>query len=181
MKFIIKPVFVAWSTLVSQLPFQIFFTVWAGGFFGGIFQQFLMKEIQLPITPFVFIGGLAFILFPLVIFVLKKLNYQKTEYRFFDAHLEFEEGFFTINKKVVKYLDIKEATLREGILQRVNGLGTIYLGTLTTGSAPFANPFSALGFGNTSASGITIKDIANPNQEYERIREIIDSVKNKSS
>jgi hypothetical protein len=28
MKFSLKPVFIGWITLLTQLPFQLFFTVW---------------------------------------------------------------------------------------------------------------------------------------------------------
>jgi len=36
MLFSMRPVFIGWIALVSQLPIQLFMTVWAGGFFGGI-------------------------------------------------------------------------------------------------------------------------------------------------
>ncbi len=146
-----------------------------------MFQAFIGKYNSLPVSPFILIGGLTFILFPLVVFIVKKLNYEKTEYKFFDDRLEFEEGFFTINKKVIKFQDVKEVTLRRGVLQRVNGLGTIYLATLATGASPYSNPFSALGFGNTSASGISVKDVTDPEKEYEKIREIIESQKNEKA
>ena len=85
--------------------------------------------------PFIFFGGLAFFGVPAVAYIGKKLNYSRTEYRFFADHLEFEEGFFSINKKVINFRDVKEVTLRKGILQRIYGLGTIYLATLATGSS----------------------------------------------
>jgi membrane protein YdbS with pleckstrin-like domain len=86
----------------------------------------------------------------------KKLNYSRTEYRFFADRLEFEEGFFSINKKVIKFRDVKEVTLRKGFLQRFYDLGTIYLATLATGSSPNIRPFNALDFGNVSGSGISV-------------------------
>ncbi len=173
-KFIIKPVFVGWSTLLAHLPFQLFFTFWAGGFFGGMFQVAFGKNVSLPVSPFILVGGFTFVALPLTVFVTKKFNYLRTEYKFLDDRLEFEEGFFTINKKVVKFKDVKETNLRKGPLQRVNGLGTIYLATTATGAAPFTNPFSVFGFGNTSNSGIAIRDIPNSEQEFERIRQLID-------
>ena len=77
-----------------------------------------------------FFGILAFIGIPAVAYFGKKLNYARTEYGFFEDRLEFEEGFFTINKKVIKYSNIKEITLRKGVFQRMYGLGTVYLATL---------------------------------------------------
>jgi Bacterial PH domain len=76
---------------------------------------------------------------------------------------------------VIKYKDIKEVTLRKGILQRGYGLGTIYLATLATGSTSSFNPFYALGFGNVSASGVGVRDILNPDEAYEKIKGLVET------
>ena len=55
------------------------------------------------------------------------------------------------------------------------GLGSIYLATLATGSSPGSNVFTALGFGNVSASGVGVRDIANPDEAFEKIRSIVDA------
>ena len=128
--FTARPVFVGWIVLLLQLPIQLFLTFWAGGFFGGLTSS----------LPFLFFGGIAFFGIPAVAYFGKKLNYSRTEYRFFHNRLEFEEGFFSINKKVIKYRAVKEVTLRKGIFQRIYGLGTIYLATLATGSSGTSNP-----------------------------------------
>jgi uncharacterized membrane protein YdbT with pleckstrin-like domain len=172
--FSVRPVFIGWIALLVQFPLQVFFAFWAGGFFGG-----LTSTLQIfphgSRVPFMFFGGLAFFGIPAVAYIGKKLNYARTEYRFFADHLEFEEGFFSINKKVIKFRDVKEVTLRKGILQRIYGLGTIYLATLATGSTRGSNPFVALGFGNVSASGISVRDITDPDQAFEKIRQMIDA------
>ena len=67
-------------------------------------------------THFYAIGAITFVAFPIVSYVGKKLNYSRTEYRFYDDRLEFDEGFFSINRKVIKFRDIKETTQREGVL-----------------------------------------------------------------
>lgn len=172
MNFSIKPVFVGWIALATQLPLQLFLTVWAGGFFGG-FSSFLFPRGSW--VPFVFFGCVAFFGIPLVSYFGKKLNYGRTEYRFYGDRLEFEEGFFSRNRKVVKYRDVKEVTLREGILQRSVGLGTVYLATLATGSGPRNNPFLSLGFGNVSASGIGVRDVQSPVEIYDKIRKLVDA------
>jgi uncharacterized membrane protein YdbT with pleckstrin-like domain len=167
-KFSLRPVFVGWITLLVQFPFQLFLTVWAGTFFGTL----TVGALGWP--AYVLFGGLAFVIVPLIAFVGKKLNYARTEYRFYDDRLEFEEGFFNINKKVIKYRDVKEVTLRKGLLQRIYNLGTIYLATLATGSAPRNNVFFGLGFGNVSASGIGVRDIVDPDSTFEKIKAIVD-------
>jgi membrane protein YdbS with pleckstrin-like domain len=164
-----RPVFIGWITLLIQLPFQLFLTVWAAMFFGALTAAALGG----PLAYFLF-GALAFVTVPLVAFVGKKLNYARTEYRFYEDRLEFDEGFFTINKKVIKYRDVKEVTLRKGLLQRIYNLGTIYLATLATGSGPRNNVFYGLGFGNVSASGIGVRDINDPDGTFEKIKDIVD-------
>src|SRR5258708_29885906 len=104
-----------------------------------------------------------------------KLNDGWSEYRFYSDRLEFDEGFYSVNKKVIKFRDVKEATLRKGILQRTCDLGSVYLATLATGSARNSNPFVALGFGNVSASGVIVRDIPDPDATFEKIRQLIDA------
>ena len=76
---------------------------------------------------------------------------------------------------MIKFRDVKETTLRKGILQRACGLGSIYLATLATGSTRNTNPFVALGFGNVSASGVIVRDIAEPDDPFEKIRQLVDT------
>ena len=124
---------------------------------------------------FIVCGAIAFFGIPIVAYVGKKLNYSRTEYRFYADRLEFDEGFFSINKKVIKFRDVKETTLRKGILQRTYGLGSIYLATLATGSTRNTNPFVALGFGNVSASGVIVRDIEDPDGTFEKVRQLVDA------
>jgi uncharacterized membrane protein YdbT with pleckstrin-like domain len=149
--------------LLVQLPLQLFFTLWAGAFFGGLLSS-------LDLFPRVF--GI-----PAVAYFGKKLNYSRTEYPFLLDHLEFEEGFFSINKKAIRSHDVREVTLHKGVFQRIYGLGTIYLATLATGSSQNFNPFVALGFGNVSASGVSVRDVRDPDQVFEQIRRLVDANK----
>ena len=173
-KLSIQPVFVGWITLLTQIPLQLFFTFWCAIFFGGIGASIGI----FPKNSFgasYGIGVIAFFAIPVVAYVGKQLNYSRTEYRFYADRLEFDEGFFSINKKVIKFRDVKETTLRKGILQRSCGLGSIYLATLATGSTRNTNPFVALGFGNVSASGVIVRDISDPDAAFEQIRQLVDA------
>jgi membrane protein YdbS with pleckstrin-like domain len=172
--FTVRPVFIGWITLLLQAPLQLFFTIWAAGFLGGLTQSFL-PFLRGSGSTFAFFGACAFLGIPAVAYFGKKLNYGRTEYRFFTDRLEFEEGFFSINKKVIMFRDVKEVTLRKGLLQRFYNLGTIYLATLATGSGRSYSPFVALGFGNVSGSGIMVRDIPDPDQTFEQIRELVDA------
>jgi membrane protein YdbS with pleckstrin-like domain len=175
-KLSIKPVFIGWITLLTQLPLQLFFSFWCGAFIGGIAISTGLFPESWPI-PYV-VGVVAFFAIPIVAYVGKKLNYSRTEYRFYPDRLEFDEGFFSVNKKVIKFRDVKETSLRKGILQRIYGLGSIYLATLATGSTRNTNPFVALGFGNVSASGIIVRDIHYPDETFEKVRQLVDAQNN---
>ena len=181
----VRPVFIGWIALLIQLPLQLFITIWCAVFFGGMLQASGLfggsprqAGVQLP---FIIFGAIGFFGVPAVAYLGKKLNYSRTEYRFFADHLEFEEGFFSINEKVIRYGDVREVTLHKGIFQRLYGLGTIYLATLATGTSPWGNssgsfnPFNTLGFGNVSASGVSVRDIADPDQMFEKIRQLVDA------
>src|SRR5262249_13371897 len=109
----VKPVFVGWLTLLMQLPYQLFMTVCSGVFFGQWISQAAGVAFW---PPAMVIGTTVFVAMPVVIYTVKKLNYARTEYRFYADRVEFEEGFFSINKKVVNFRDVKEVTLRKGFL-----------------------------------------------------------------
>jgi uncharacterized membrane protein YdbT with pleckstrin-like domain len=175
-----KPVFVGWIVFLMQLPIQLFMTFWAAMFFGGMSTSF-MPGLRGSQIPFIIFGALAFFGIPIVAYFGKQLNYSRTEYRFFTDRLEFEEGFFSINKKVINFRNVKEVTLRKGIFQRIYGLGTVYLATLATGSTSRANPFVALGFGNVSASGIMVRDVLDPDEMYEKVRRLVDAANEQTS
>jgi len=170
----VRPVFIGWIAFLIQLPLQLFFTVWAGVFFGGMSQATGLFDRNSR-SPFIFFAALAFFGVPIVAYFGKRLNYSRTEYRFFHDRLEFEEGFFSINKKVVLYRDVREVTLHKGVFQQLYGLGTIYLATLATGSSGNFSPFVALGFGNVSSSGVSVRDISEPDQTFEKIRQLVDA------
>jgi membrane protein YdbS with pleckstrin-like domain len=178
MEFSLKPVFVGMTTLLAQLPLQLFLTVFTAFFLGfpltalATGGDFEPQDVFLG-PFFMLFGALAFFGVPSLIYLGKKLNYQRTEYRFHKDHLEFEEGFLTIRKKEIRYADVKEITLRRGVLQQPYGLGTIYLATMATGTSPDSQPFSNLAIGSASSSGVSIRDVRDPEAVYEKIRRIV--------
>lgn len=160
--------------LLVQLPVQLFLAFWFGGFVGGVSKSIL--GFAGP-PPFVTLGAIAFFAIPCVTILGKKLSYGQTEYRFFKDHVEVTEGFFARQMKSVAYRDVREITLRRGVLQRLCGLGSIYLGTLATGSGSQFNPFSSLGVDHVTASGVAVRDLPDPDASYAAIRRRIDASK----
>lgn len=159
-----QPVFVPWVALASVIPIQLFMTVWAGGFFGGFSMVGLQAiGIELPFgTTFIFFGALAFFGIPAIVYFTKKNTYQQTEYKFYIDRLEYAEGFWTAESKVIKYRNIIEANLRKGVIQKKYGLGTIILSTPATGSQE-----------GRSRSGIKIADIENAEAIYEEVLKLL--------
>jgi membrane protein YdbS with pleckstrin-like domain len=172
-KLSVKPVFVGWIALIAQVPLQLFFALWCGVFFGGIGAATGLFPNAMS-TGFIF-GAAAFVAMPIVTYLGKKLNYSQTEYRFYSDRLEFDEGFLTVSKKVIKFRDVRETTLRKGVLQRTCDLGSIYLATLATGSGQGTNLSASLGFSNVSASGIVVRDIGEPDVTFEKVRKLVDA------
>jgi membrane protein YdbS with pleckstrin-like domain len=168
----VRPVFVRWVALATLLPYLLFFPVWAAIFFGSIIAQ--LRGLSGPSWSGVLVpGSLAFLVVLVLGYVGKKLSYDRTQYNFYPDHLEFDVGFFATSRKVIPYRDIKEVSLREGFLQRLCDLGTIYLGSLTTGTIPSSNPFTSLGWTDASASGAALRDIPEPDVTFEKIRRLI--------
>jgi uncharacterized membrane protein YdbT with pleckstrin-like domain len=176
MKFSMKPVFIGWITVIAVIPLQLFLTLWAGLFFGAL-GSFFFRNLSTPLLPSTMSAGVAFFGVPLTFFVVKKLNYERTEYRFFDDRLEFEAGFFSLNKKVIMLCDVREVSLRKGLFQRIYSLGSIYLATPATGALSSSNAFATIGFGSVSSSGIIIRDIPDPDEAYKQISDLIESVR----
>jgi uncharacterized membrane protein YdbT with pleckstrin-like domain len=172
MQFSLKPVFIGWLTIITLIPLQLFFTLWAGLFFGGLASFFLRTASAPPL--FMICGSIAFFGIPSVLYTVKKLNYERTEYKFLRDRLEFEEGFFSLNRKVIQLRDVREVTLRKGLLQRLYGLGSIYLATPATGALSSANAFATIGFGSVSSSGIIVRDVAEPDAAYAKISDLIE-------
>ena len=163
---VLRPVFIPWVTIAGIIPLQIFMTVWGGGFFGG-FSMFIVSALRLNLPSwftFVFFGALFFFGFPFLMYFAGKRTTQKTEYRFYSNHLEYAEGFWTAEQKSIKYSDIKEVCLRQGVIQRKHGLGTLHLSTASG---------SALSTGSRGFSGILLHNIPNVEEVYQKAKEFV--------
>jgi len=161
---VLRPRFIGWVTLLSVLPIQIFMTIWGAIFCGGI-GMFVLKALKLPLPPlfpFFFFGSLFFFGIPILVYFAKKKTYSKTEYKFYRDRLEYAEGFWTAEKKTIKYDNITETALRRGIIQKHYNLGTIFLATAATG-------FSQ----GRATSGMRVRDIKDPEKVYEEVQRLI--------
>lgn len=74
------------------------------------------------------------------------------------------EGFRTAEQKSIKYCDIKEVHLHQGIVQRKHDLGTLHL---STASAP------AMSGSNRAFSGIRQHNILDMEEVYQKAKELV--------
>jgi membrane protein YdbS with pleckstrin-like domain len=162
--FTLKPVFLPSQTILTILPIQLFLTLWGAMFFGGF--TFMIRQALFPNLPgwstFAFFGSLFFFGVPFLAFISKKKSYEAINYNFYSDHLEFFEGFITVEEKTIKYSDIKEISLRRGPIQKKHNLGTIVIST------PAINMTDKI-----NQSGITIADIKDPKIIYSKIQELV--------
>lgn len=161
-KKIIQPVFLSAVVLFSFIPLQINLTILGCGIGGGIgFFAMLFWGLSYPVWyPFAFFAILFFIGTPAVVYFIGKRTYDKTDYRFYSDYLEYTEGFWTIERKFIQYHHITQVLLQKSMVQRLYGVGTIYLAvpTMSQGKA---------------IAGIKIADIKNPDSIYKEILEIL--------
>ena len=189
LEFSLKPKFIPIATLIMVLPLQLFFTVWGAGFFGG-FSMLPIQAFHLkvpPWSPFVFFGCLFFFGIPIVTCWYKTRSYAATEYRFYSNRLESTEGFGAKELKTILYRNIQEVTLTKGVFQKMSGLGTIILSTAPlpilikngalnslTGVGQFLAAAQKAGVTRSSAlGGFFVSDIENPEETYQKIRDLV--------
>ena len=168
----IRPVFVGWVVLAARLWLQGYIAAVCGA--AGTILTTLLYRIDIGGPGFVAFGAFGFILAPFGILAINKLNYARTEYRFYPDRLEFEQGFFTVNKKVFMFRDVREVTLQKSVMQRIYGLGTVNLSTLAS-DVPNQSPYARFGFGRGSPSGASVQDIPNPDQAFAAIQKMVDA------
>jgi hypothetical protein len=173
-----RPTFVLWPSFLAQLPLQLFFSLWAGGFFGGLLSMLFpigsSSATARVGSPFLIIGVAVLVLFPILTLTAKWLNYSNTVYRVYPDRVEIEEGFLTLHRKELPLASIREINLRRGVLQRLVGLGSVYLATPATGQGPWWSTSAMIGGSSTFGSGAMMMDLANPDIAYERLRELVE-------
>lgn len=117
--------------------------------------------LKAPLTsifrvPIVQIGIVSFIILFLGVFFVSYMNLKNREYRFFNNEVEVYEGFINITQDNISYNRVTDISFDRPVWQRIFGTGTIRL--------------------NTAGSGvheIHISYVNNPEDEYNRIRDLI--------
>lgn len=115
----------------------------------------------LSIFLFMFFGPLVFIFGPIFMHFALKGYYELKSYNFYPDRLESVSNFIVKQLTTLKYKNIIGTELKKGIIQQDYNLGTIILST-----------------GRMDLGGIMmLSDIPNPDENYEKILELINKAK----
>lgn len=154
----IRPRFIWTVQLVKVLPLALFFMVWGGGFFGGMFTVFFAKATNqeqgtFGFYPFLICGILFFSLVWGLGTLIPYFNTQKTCYKIYADRITKIDGFFNISEQHLKLHRIVETSYDATFIQRMFGLGNINLETL--------------------GSGFVLANIEDPRRIYDIIDEMV--------
>lgn len=157
---IVKPVFIFPYILLSSLFYYtgyfLLCVVLLSFMVAGALEAFGVRvSYSFMFSMFVLILG---IIVPAISLFTMAETYKKTEYIFLKDKIEYCEGFWDIEEKTLFYKDIREIHLRRHPVQRLFNLGSIVIST--------AGSYQAQ---------IFLTDIQNPQEIYQKIKELISS------
>ena len=112
-------------------------------------------EVMLPIM---LVVAIIFIVCMGISILITKKQYKCYTYNFYNTKVLYRDSFLNLSEKEVKYKFIREASMTQGIFQRLFKIGNIIL--YTNAESGFAN-------------GIRIVNVENPKEIYTKIKEII--------
>lgn len=116
---------------------------------------------------------LIVLLYIIIKLVLDKKQYDDLQYNFYKTKVEYKDGFLNKEEKELKYKHIREVTMTQNILERMFNIGTIRV--FTNASSGAYNYGGNTRHNNMRGrNGIFIHCIENVQEQYKRIKEIID-------
>lgn len=156
----IQPVMVTWLILMRYFPMQLNLTLSGGIGFGALVMGYHLWQGTLthPYRPFIFFACVFFILTPLIVYTAYCKTFRATRYQFYNDRLEYYEGFWNVQHKVIYYKHVTEISLYRNIIQRLYHIGSIHLTVPGMGAR---------------GRGITIPDIKNSEALYQQIQRLM--------
>ena len=130
-------------------------------------------EIWAEIPGLIMIPIIIVSLYIIIKLILDKKQYSKLVYNFYKTKVEYIDGFLNKEEKELKYKHIREVTMTQNVLERMFNIGTIRV--FTNASSGGYN-YGANGRHNNlmGRNGIFIHCVENVQENYKRIKEIID-------
>ena len=111
---------------------------------------------------------LLFITVPMVKIIFTSMQYKKLCYNFYATKVEYIDGFLNRSQKELKYKYVREIVMKEGIIERIFGLGTIQVFTnASTGKYSSET--------NGMENGILIHCLTDVKSKYAEIKKIVDA------
>lgn len=130
-----------------------------------IFFGYSLGEAIDEIPEFIGIIIGAAVAIVLIKLLFESVQYKNLEYNFYNTKVQYKDGFLNKEEKELKYKYIREVTMHQNILERAFKIGTIRL---------FTNASSGYGSKGNTMNGINIHCVENVNEQFKKIRELID-------
>ena len=149
------------NKILTMMPIALIWLFFDGFILTQIISTGQIKEMLFFVIPF-----FALHLFPFWMWLGNVLTsnkkWQNTKYYVTDKRIIIQTGLVGVNYQTIYYKDIKNVNLRIGIIDKLLGVGDIYLdlGTYTTSKG-------------TSTIGNAFLDIENPHEIYPRLQKIV--------
>lgn len=118
-----------------------------------------------------FITLLIIALYIIIKMIVDKKQYENLEFNFYCTKVEYKDGFLNKEEKEVKYKYIREVVMRQNILERICNLGTIMLYTNASSGMAGSGSHSNI----TKKNGIYIHCVKNVQEQYKKIKDIIET------
>lgn len=156
-----KTAFIINKVLV-MFPFALIWLLFDSMFIIPILKSGQIKEMLFFIVPF-----FAIHLMPVWIWIINCITanrkWKNTKYYVTDKRIIIQTGIIGANYETIYYKDIKNINLRIGIIDKILGVGDIYINTGTLINT------------NSSTQGLknVILDIEKPHEIYPRLQKIV--------
>lgn len=170
-KYQLRPEFHLGYKIITTFGRAILYTLFYFLLFVGDFEDF--EDGEIVRIMFAIIIGIAMI-YMIIKLIFEKIQYKHFEYNFYNTKVEYIDGFLNKEEKELKYKHIREVALKQNILERAFGIGTIRIYTNASSGLKWG------GYGNyqnaRNMNGLQIHCIRNPKEQYEKVKALIDAI-----
>ena len=136
--------------------------------YGILLILILFSDIEFT-TETGLVAMVFFFIYIIFYLILGKMQYDKLVYNFYLTKVQYIDGFFNKEEKELKYKFIREVSMKQNILERFCGIGTIKIFTNASIYGSYNN------YRNTRyRNGLLIHCVPDVEEHYKKIKQIID-------
>ncbi len=165
----LKPKFHVGYKLITNFARAILYVVIFGFIIIGDLDEDV-RDVTAALGNWTGIVAGILILYVFIKMIFQKIQYDYFEYNFYKTKVEYKDGFLNKEEKELKYKHIREVSLKQNVLERMFGIGTIRI---------YTNASSGYSYGNhnnmKNLNGLQIHCIQNPKEQYEKVKALIDA------